>query len=89
MPGHTTPQKKVTTGKPRMNHHSLEVDPPYWGDPEMLKSGGAAMDCVEWISPAEHVSQNVAENIDMDETFVAGHDGSWPDEDEDDRRKEY
>jgi hypothetical protein len=72
----TTPGRKVRDGKQKDNHVSMETDPPYYGDPETLKSGSARADSIPRRNYASAVEGGAAQP-DMTRDFVAGHDG-WP-----------
>jgi hypothetical protein len=72
----TTPAKKITDGKKGSHHVSMEEDPPYYGDPETLKSAGARADDIPKVERQASVNKDAAQP-DMTKDFVAGHDG-WP-----------
>lgn len=79
----TTPQRKVTAGKPRKHGNDMSCDPPFFGIPETLKSGGARYhDTRVMDSEAESV-EGEAPVLNMERDFVAGNSG-WPGDDEGD-----
>jgi hypothetical protein len=72
----TTPAKKVTDGKQKHSHVDYAEEPPYFGYPETLKSGGARCDDIP-TTDRETLVSGSAPQPDMTKDFVAGHDG-WP-----------
>ena len=73
----TTPSRKVTDGKKRSSHRSMDEDRPYYGDPETLKSAGARADDIPKVCAPCSVEGEAA-HPDMTNNKTGHRNDGWP-----------